>query len=538
MFNRRDRASRDLSSSSSSLYEAFGSKEEDEEDLSLVRSYLQHSQRASISSEGAWEREHKENNDERQRRRSVALEPGFAPASIFSSSNIRNSTRLEGMRDDVGGSSGPAQPLRVSQLIGHDQAGGPDLRASAINEQVQSFQQILEQGQQSRLTPAQTNVISIHLGNFGQMISKLELLIDQHIDEPERLGTLLMLHESITDAIKAYEATIVAQYSDPAQDEFAGFSFDYHAWEEDQQRQQHEDNKEESEEEDDLDEEDDEDHEGKEEKECLICMDDFWWPGKRGYQLKCGCLYCKACLRGNYDVLINDGKVLKLTCPNPTCAAAVEEDDLKNILTNKQFVRYQQFFLLASLRNDPTVRWCPKIGCETAAHGSEEDCHMKCSSCSTEFCWKCNLEWHLGITCDQAKVQAQKGKQKVTRQEKRAEKYIKKHSRPCPQCLTPIQKNEGCNHMTCKGCQHQFCWICMGTYTPVHYAEGRCAGLQFKPASRLVRGIKKTGQIGAYAGIAVGVTAGVVVVTPIALAVGIPTLAIGLPIYGAYKIVS
>jgi hypothetical protein len=107
----------------------------------------------------------------------------------------------------------------------------------------------------------------------------------------------------------------------------------------------------------------------------------------------------------------------------------------------------------------------------------------------------------------------------------------------------------------------------METYTPVHYSEGRCAGLQFKPASRLLRGIKKTGQIGAYAGIAVGVTAGVVVVTPIALgalpqlhscsddlsslmpdfsrlpprpspAVGIPTLAIGLPIYGAYKIVS
>jgi hypothetical protein len=38
----------------------------------------------------------------------------------------------------------------------------------------------------------------------------------------------------------------------------------------------------------------------------------------------------------------------------------VDEDDLKNILTNKQFLRYQQFFLLASLRNDPTVRWCPR----------------------------------------------------------------------------------------------------------------------------------------------------------------------------------
>ena len=46
----------------------------------------------------------------------------------------------------------------------------------------------------------------------------------------------------------------------------------------------------------------------------------------------------------------------------------MEEDDLKNFLTNKQFVRYQQFFLLASLRNDPTVRWCPKYGLAAPPH--------------------------------------------------------------------------------------------------------------------------------------------------------------------------
>lgn len=82
-------------------------------------------------------------------------------------------------------------------------------------------------------------------------------------------------------------------------------------------------------------------------------------------------------------------------------------------------------------------------GCETAAHGSEENCHMKCSACciplcsypnrsirvklniflfpsvATEFCWKCNLEWHEGITCERAQHQAAKGKKKKTRQEKR-----------------------------------------------------------------------------------------------------------------------
>jgi hypothetical protein len=532
MFHRRDRSLLSSGSSESSFTD-IDIIEDDDKDLSLVQSYLRHSQLRASSSAEELEREHKENNDgwlqQQQRRRSVDLQPGFAPASFFSATNIRNSTRLEGMRDDWSGSSaGPSQPLRVSQLIGHDQTSGPDLRVSAINEQVQSFQQILEHSQMARLSPAQTNVISIHLGNFGEMISKLELLIEQHIDEPERLGTLLMLHENITDAIKAYEATVVAQYSDPEPAD--DIHFNYHAWALEQEQQQ-EENKEESEEEDDLDEEDDEDHEGKEEKECVICMDDFWWPGKRGYELKCGCLYCKACLRSNYDVLINDGKVLKLVCPNPTCAAAVDEEDLKNILTNKQFVRYQQFFLLASLRNDPTVRWCPKPGCETAAHGSEEDCHMKCATCSTEFCWKCNLEWHEGISCERAKRQAQKGKKKLTRAEKKAERYIKKNARPCPQCKTPIQKTEGCNHMTCQGCRYEFCWICMGRFTGYdHFSTGRCRGLQNWSSNWT--------KYGAYAGIGVAAAAGVVVVTPIVIGLGIPALAIGLPIYGAYKLAS
>jgi hypothetical protein len=44
----------------------------------------------------------------------------------------------------------------------------------------------------------------------------------------------------------------------------------------------------------------------------------------------------------------------------------------------------------------------------------------------------------------------------------------------CPACKKDIQKNGGCNHMTCR-CGHEFCWLCMANWHPSHYS---CAGLK------------------------------------------------------------
>lgn len=42
--------------------------------------------------------------------------------------------------------------------------------------------------------------------------------------------------------------------------------------------------------------------------------------------------------------------------------------------------------------------------------------------------------------------------------------WIMANTKPCPKCKKPIEKNQGCNHMSCRECNHGFCWVCLGDW--------------------------------------------------------------------------
>lgn len=51
-------------------------------------------------------------------------------------------------------------------------------------------------------------------------------------------------------------------------------------------------------------------------------------------------------------------------------------------------------------------------------------------------------------------------------------------SKECPNCNVRIEKNMGCNHMSCRHCGHQFCWVCLAKCGA--HSSQRCSEIQRK----------------------------------------------------------
>ncbi|XP_044581324.1 E3 ubiquitin-protein ligase ariadne-1-like [Cotesia glomerata] len=71
--------------------------------------------------------------------------------------------------------------------------------------------------------------------------------------------------------------------------------------------------------------------------------------------------------------------------------------------------------------------------------------------------------WHAPILCKYLRKWVKK-----TAEDSTTSHWIGINAKECPQCLAAIEKNGGCNHMTCRNCKYEFCWICTKKWS------GRC----------------------------------------------------------------
>ena len=187
-----------------------------------------------------------------------------------------------------------------------------------------------------------------------------------------------------------------------------------------------------------------------------------------------------------------DGKALDLTCPDRSCDYILVEDDVKKYLNERQFSRFQQFVLVASVKADKKRRLCPTKDCEGiltlpegilekstemtslfSTNGKDNNNNKKkitkkkkkedensleflpiqergveviCDQCSKNLCFYCLREWHKERSC-RGNEQYLRTKN-LLEEEDSLQKWSKENdAKPCPRCHVPITKNGGCNHV-------------------------------------------------------------------------------------------
>ncbi|XWS35252.1 hypothetical protein CRYUN_Cryun21dG0110000 [Craigia yunnanensis] len=176
----------------------------------------------------------------------------------------------------------------------------------------------------------------------------------------------------------------------------------------------------------------------------------------------CGHPFCQVCWRGYICTTINDGPgCLSLRCPDPSCNAAVGQDMIDKLATCEEKEKYSRYLLRSYIEDNRKTKWCPAPGCEYAVDFAVGSGNFDVSCiCSHSFCWNCIEEVHRPVNCNTVAKWILKNSA-----ESENMNWILANSKPCPKCKRPIEKNQGCMHMTCTPpCKFEFCWLCLGAW--------------------------------------------------------------------------
>ncbi|KAL8253346.1 hypothetical protein R6Q59_037039 [Mikania micrantha] len=177
----------------------------------------------------------------------------------------------------------------------------------------------------------------------------------------------------------------------------------------------------------------------------------------------CGHPFCVTCWQGYISTAINDGPgCLMLRCPDPSCSAAIGQDMIIALASHDDREKYGRYFLRSFVEDNRKTKWCPAPGCDYAVDfivgGGTFDVTCRCSY---SFCWNCTEEAHRPVDCDTVSKWIMKNSA-----ESENMNWILANSKPCPKCKRPIEKNQGCMHITCTPpCKFEFCWLCLGAWS-------------------------------------------------------------------------
>jgi ariadne-1 len=173
--------------------------------------------------------------------------------------------------------------------------------------------------------------------------------------------------------------------------------------------------------------------------------------------------------------IVNEGVCNGITCPENGCDIIVDEKTITNIIKEPNVIeKYQHLITNSFVVTNRFLRWCPSPKCLNAIKVNYPEFIAINCDCGANFCFLCGEKWHEPTRCHLLKNWNKKCMGETSEKiDCETANWILSYTKECPKCNAAIEKNGGCNHMTCRNvsCRHEFCWLCMADWVKHGYQQ-------------------------------------------------------------------
>lgn len=185
---------------------------------------------------------------------------------------------------------------------------------------------------------------------------------------------------------------------------------------------------------------------------CSICLESVRKQRASTHQ-KCAAAFCESCLGAYIRLEITQGK-WKVECAN--CSSLLAKEIIHKFLEEHPLLQEHFTRLVADANQDPLVKTCPNCGGRKRVKNHKTK-RVACEECHFDWCFTCHAPWHKSMSCKDFK-RGNKMFKKWTKDTTECGTGI--NARPCPKCKVFIQRQDGCDQMTCPRCRTTFCYLC------------------------------------------------------------------------------
>ncbi|CAE7059866.1 unnamed protein product [Rhizoctonia solani] len=176
-----------------------------------------------------------------------------------------------------------------------------------------------------------------------------------------------------------------------------------------------------------------------------------------------GATVCVSCVEQHILTAIHKSKMVDIRCPHAGCGKMLEYQDIYcSVRDWGKLAYYEQLLIRREMGNTEQFVWCKNPVCTSGQVHKPGPAQpiVTCNTCRQRSCYIHDRPWHEGITCAEFDVKVRKYEE----QDRATRTYLIKNTKSCPRCKRKIERNGGCDHMTCQrpgGCGHEFCWECL-----------------------------------------------------------------------------